>query len=64
MHYYVPDPKYAGRWAGDEVYLVGDYDESRLFEEAEERFTNISRRLVKEYNRFVEHDHLKLGKGL
>ena len=36
------DPKYAGRWAGDEVYLVGDYDESDLYEKAGKEFTNIS----------------------
>lgn len=46
--------KYAGRWAGDKVSLVGDYDESNLFERAEKEFTNISQPLAQEYNDFVE----------
>ena len=50
----IPDPQYAGRWAGDTVYLVGDYDESELFEKAEKEFTNISKPLAEEYNDFVE----------
>jgi len=46
--------KYAGRWAGDKLYLVGDYDESRLWEKAEKQYRNISLELGKEYNGFVE----------
>ena len=30
------NPQYAGRWAGDEVYLVGDYDNSGLSEKAKD----------------------------
>ncbi len=45
--------EYAGRWAGDTVYLVGDYDESKLFDKAQREFTNISNPLAKEYNDFV-----------
>jgi len=56
----IPDPKYAGRWAGDKVYLVGDYDESKLFSKAEQEFTNISKPLAKEYNDFVELKELQL----
>ena len=55
-----PDAKYAGRWAGDEVYLVGDYDESDLYEKAGNEFTNISQPLVEEYNDFMEVEELKL----
>ena len=55
-----PDAKYAGRWAGDEVYLVGDYDESDLYEKAGNEFTNISQPLVEEYNNFIEVEELKL----
>src|SRR6266702_2328052 len=55
-----PDLKYAGRWAGDEVYLVGDYDESDLYEKAGNEFTNISQPLVEEYNNFIEVEELKL----
>lgn len=46
----------AGRWAGDRVVLVGDYDASKLYDEAEEKFANISEQLVKDYNDFVEID--------
>ncbi len=50
----ISDPEYAGRWAGDRVYLVGDYDESNLFQTAKKEFTNISKPLAKEYNDFIE----------
>ena len=53
-------PSYAGRWAGDEVYLVGDYDESSLYETARTSYRNISRELAAEYNLFVEVDTNKL----
>ncbi|OHB18305.1 MAG: hypothetical protein A2666_00495 [Parcubacteria group bacterium RIFCSPHIGHO2_01_FULL_47_10b] len=43
----------AGRWAGDHVVLVGDYDESGLWQEAERSFSNISQQLVQEYNQFI-----------
>src|SRR5918992_1820652 len=50
------NPRFAGRWAGDEVYLVGDYDESNLYERANADYRNISRELAAEYNQFVELD--------
>jgi hypothetical protein len=53
-------PGFAGRWAGDEVYLVGDYDESHLYETARTKYRNISRELAAEYNLFVEVDTHKL----
>jgi hypothetical protein len=59
----ISDPeksKYAGRWAGDKVSLVGDYDKSNLFERAESEFTNISQPLAKEYNDFIEVKKLQL----
>ncbi len=52
---------YAGRWAGDEIYLIGDYDESNLYEEATNHYRDISEELVEEYNRFIELSSLKLG---
>jgi hypothetical protein len=61
VHYRIPNPKYAGRWAGDEVYLVGDYDESDLYEKAGNEFTNISQPLVEEYNDFIEVKEFKLN---
>lgn len=42
-----------GRWAGDEVYLVGDYDSSQLYGAAA-GYRNISRELVDEWNQFIE----------
>ena len=45
--------KLAGRWAGDSLFLVGDYDSSRLFDRAEAEFRNISEPLAKEYNGFI-----------
>jgi hypothetical protein len=56
----IDDPKFAGRWAGDEIYLVGDYDQSKLYQTAQDAYRNISKELVEEYNKFVEHDDLKL----
>ena len=41
-----------GRWAGDRIVLVGDYDSSKLYEKAE-RFEDISELLHGEYNRDV-----------
>jgi hypothetical protein len=52
--------KFAGRWAGDEVYLVGDYDTSNLYDKAQDEYLNISKEFVKEYNEFVEIDDFKL----
>ena len=52
--------KYAGRWAGDKVYLVGDYDSSKLYERAKKHFANIAKELVQEYNQFIAATHLKL----
>ena len=47
---------YAGRWAGDRVYLVGDYDEGGLFESVEREYTNISEALADEYYEFIGTD--------
>lgn len=48
-----------GRWAGDEVYLVGDYDSSKLYGEAL-GYRNISRELADEWNDFIELKELQL----
>jgi hypothetical protein len=53
-------PIFAGRWAGDEVYLVGDYDEGPLYEKARAEYRNISRELAVEYNQFIAVDDRKL----
>jgi hypothetical protein len=43
----------AGRWAGDRVVLVGDYDSSHLWDELGD-YRNISHELVQEWNEFIE----------
>jgi len=55
----IPSSSVVGRWAGDRIALVGDYDESGLYQDAK-RFTNISEQLVEEWNRFVEDEHFQL----
>jgi hypothetical protein len=52
----------AGRWAGDHIALVGDYDGSHLWDDLYERrsFRNISRQLVETWNDFIELEDLKL----
>jgi len=52
--------KFAGRWAGDRIVLIGDYDESGLYHEAFETYRDISKDLVEEFNRFIELDEFKL----
>jgi hypothetical protein len=54
-------PQFAGRWAGDAIYLIGDYDQSRLFQTAKATYRNISRELATEYNLFIEVDEYKLA---
>jgi hypothetical protein len=51
-----------GRWAGDRVALVGDYDSSLLWSDVYDKkaFRNISRELVETWNDFIEIDRLKL----
>ena len=49
----------AGRWAGDRVALVADYDSSKLWD-ALPRYRNISEQLVEEWNAFIELDDRKL----
>ena len=53
----------AGRWAGDRVVVVGDYDESGLYRKAEEEFTEISNQIAEEFNRFIEFDDSKVKLG-
>jgi hypothetical protein len=55
-----PEPNtVVGRWAGDEVYLVGDYDSSELFEESF-GYRNISRQLAETWNDFIEIKDMQL----
>ena len=49
----------AGRWAGDRIALVGDYDSSGIWGELGD-YRNISRELVDAWNAFIEIPDLKL----
>lgn len=49
----------AGRWAGDRVIMLGDYDSSELWQELSQ-FRNISEQLVQEWNDFIDLDDRKL----
>lgn len=52
-----------GRWAGDRVSLVGDYDESNLYNEAE-KYTDISKLLRNEYNKAAKEVGVRKEMGL
>ena len=52
----------AGRWAGDRVVLVGDYDESKLYQtiRSDASYRNISEPLVETWNHFIELEERQL----
>jgi hypothetical protein len=50
----------AGRWAEDRIVLIGDYDESKLWDRLEEEYKDISEQLVKDFNDFIEIEDGKL----
>src|SRR5690348_10754915 len=52
--------KYCGRWAGDRITMVGDYDESHLFEKAGKQFLNITHGVLDEWNSVVEYEDEKI----
>jgi|SRR5690349_1766844 len=54
------DGKYCGRWAGDRITMVGDYDESHLFDKAQNKFINITHGVLDEWNSVVEYDDDKI----
>jgi hypothetical protein len=47
------DYQTAGRWAGDRVILLGEFDESGLWEKLKKEFKDITEQVVKEYNDFI-----------
>lgn len=55
----VPKDGIAGRWAGDRVWLAGDYDESRIWDDLS-TYRNISKELVDVWNSFIEIEDMKL----
>jgi len=44
MNMEIPEEAMVGRWAGDPVYMIGDYDESNLYETSR-TYRNISKRV-------------------
>jgi len=56
----IPPDSVVGRWAGDRVVLIGDYDESQLWDELP-TYRNISKEVVEAWNRFIELDNLRLA---
>jgi len=57
-----PSESIVGRWAGDRVVLVGDYDSSGIWDELYEKRTyrNVSEELVEAWNDFIELPERKL----
>ncbi len=49
-----------GRWAGDRVVLIGDYDASKLWHELPS-YRNVSKELCAVWNAFVECDEYQLS---
>lgn len=48
-----------GRWAGDRIVVVGDYDQSELYQTAEAAYSEISDKIRPEINEFLpSHQHL------
>lgn len=57
--------KTLGRWAGDRITLVGDYDRSGLYDiDKYFDYKNISKKLLKEYNKAVKKDGFIRQMGL
>ena len=48
-----------GRWAGDRVMLVGDYDSSKLWDDLPQ-FRNVTEELVDAWNSFIDLADKKL----
>lgn len=40
------EDKLIGSWAGDRIVIVGDYDKSKLFQKAEEKYKDISKDII------------------
>lgn len=59
--YYGGENKPVGSWAGDSIVIVGDYDESSLYDEAHNTFTNISSAIFKAFKCEAETDRTLEG---
>jgi hypothetical protein len=56
----LPSDSIVGRWAEESVVLVGDYDESKLWDELP-AYRNISKELAEAWNSFIEIEEMKLA---
>jgi len=52
----------AGRWAGDAIVVIGDYDSSGLYDYIKAHFREITNEIAEEYNKFIEIEDLKIGR--
>lgn len=57
------DYKNAGRWAGDRIVIVGDYDDSKLYEKAKAEFKEITGEIKDEWNDFIGMEEQKIKCG-
>ena len=55
----LPEDSIVGRWAGDRVVLIGDYDESQLWDELD-AYRNISQQVVETWNDFIELEEMQV----
>jgi len=45
--------KTMGRWAGDRIVVIGDYDESGLYQKAD-NYKDVSKQFARDWNKFIE----------
>ena len=55
------ESEYAGRWAGDRIVVIGDYDESGLYEEVSATYKEIGANMAEEFNAFIEVREMMVG---
>jgi hypothetical protein len=46
---YSGDNPKVGSWAGDKIVIVGDYDDSKLFEKADKSFKDVSEEILEAF---------------
>ena len=54
------ESKVAGRWAGDRIVLIGDYDKSKLYDRVSKTFKEISKLVRPDFNKFIEIKEYKV----
>lgn len=52
---------YAGRWAGDRIVVIGDYDDSGLYDEVLTTYKEIGADMAEEFNAFIEVREMMVG---